>query len=289
MARLTLDICDAGSQQEQKHQLQPGTLWSTSTCAPPIAVSPTTATVATLQSLGLGHGSRIEVEWRGMSAGQAEADCARAIWRRATVQLEQDDDLGDSVSQPRVDTMCYLDYDEEIVAESSLSLKVRMTSFYAQGNLCLDLDSSTAVARRWRWYKGEVPSRLARRTSSQAKEYDRERRKSAELSRLTAELAEAEARLAAATSARLDAVQASATAETPPPAEFICPITQEVMDDPVSTIDGHTYERDAIMRWLRKKKTSPMTGAALKSSTLVANIALRKLIEEYHAKQCSKK
>ena len=36
-----------------------------------------------------------------MSAGQAEADCARAIWRRATVQLEQDDDLGDSVSQPR--------------------------------------------------------------------------------------------------------------------------------------------------------------------------------------------
>ena len=30
---------------------------------------------------------------------------------------------------------------------------------------------------------------------------------------------------------------------------FLCPITQEVMDDPVITSDGHTYERVAIEQW----------------------------------------
>ena len=74
------------------------------------------------------------------------------------------------------------------------------------------------------------------------------------------------------------------------PSEFLCPISHSLMTDPVVLADGFTYERSSIERWFKLgKKTSPMTGAALKSSTLVANIALRKLIEEYHAKQCSKK
>ena len=50
----------------------------------------------------------------------------------------------------------------------------------------------------------------------------------------------------------------------PPPTEYFCPITQELMFDPVSTADGHTYERAAIKRWLSKgKRTSPLTGAVL--------------------------
>jgi hypothetical protein len=35
------------------------------------------------------------------------------------------------------------------------------------------------------------------------------------------------------------------------PSEFIDCITQEVMQDPVITADGHTYERSAILRWLQ--------------------------------------
>ena len=67
----------------------------------------------------------------------------------------------------------------------------------------------------------------------------------------------------------------------PPPTEYLCPITQEVMADPVSTADGHTYERAAIERWLSKgKRTSPLTGAVLESTALIPNHALRKLIEE---------
>ena len=33
------------------------------------------------------------------------------------------------------------------------------------------------------------------------------------------------------------------------PPDFICPITQELMRDPVNTLSGHSYERDAILQW----------------------------------------
>ena len=52
------------------------------------------------------------------------------------------------------------------------------------------------------------------------------------------------------------------------------------MSDPVSTVDGQTYERSAIARWLARKKTSPLTGMALETTALIPNHALRKLIEE---------
>jgi len=39
------------------------------------------------------------------------------------------------------------------------------------------------------------------------------------------------------------------------PAEFFCPITQDVMREPVCTVDGHTYERIAIERWFVNHNT----------------------------------
>lgn len=65
------------------------------------------------------------------------------------------------------------------------------------------------------------------------------------------------------------------------PAPFLCPITGEVMADPVSTADGHTYERAAIERWLRTRDTSPMTGAKLMRKDLTPAISLRQLIEDF--------
>lgn len=35
----------------------------------------------------------------------------------------------------------------------------------------------------------------------------------------------------------------------PVPAMFVCPITQDVMEEPVVAADGYTYERDAIQEW----------------------------------------
>ena len=43
--------------------------------------------------------------------------------------------------------------------------------------------------------------------------------------------------------------------------EFACPITYELIHDPVIAADGHTYDRSAIQRWLAKHDTSPKVRA----------------------------
>ena len=65
------------------------------------------------------------------------------------------------------------------------------------------------------------------------------------------------------------------------PDDYICPITAEIMTDPVSTSDGFTYEREAITEWLRTKDTSPVTGTTLESKTLIPNLSLRSMIRSF--------
>ncbi|EKX52306.1 hypothetical protein GUITHDRAFT_65545, partial [Guillardia theta CCMP2712] len=65
------------------------------------------------------------------------------------------------------------------------------------------------------------------------------------------------------------------------PPSFICPITNEMMRDPVSTCDGHSYERSAIEDWLQKHNTSPVTNLLLESTILIPVHALRNSIEEW--------
>lgn len=82
---------------------------------------------------------------------------------------------------------------------------------------------------------------------------------------------------------------------------FKCPITLEIMKDPVIACDGHTYERRAIEAWFQrcrnKRRTnpgtneevdapllSPMTNKALDNDTLIANHTLRGAIDAFHAK-----
>ena len=66
------------------------------------------------------------------------------------------------------------------------------------------------------------------------------------------------------------------------PQEFICPITGEIMEDPVSTIDGNSYERTAIERWFATSRiTSPLTGARLGTTVLSPNLTLRRAIVEF--------
>ena len=61
---------------------------------------------------------------------------------------------------------------------------------------------------------------------------------------------------------------------------FNCPITQDIMNDPVTCMDGHTYEKEAIQRWFAKHDTSPLTGAKLPSKHLIPNFALKSAINE---------
>jgi len=73
--------------------------------------------------------------------------------------------------------------------------------------------------------------------------------------------------------------EASEAAEVPD--DYICPITAEIMSDPVSTLDGFTYERTAITEWLRTKDTSPFTGTTLESKSLIPNYSLRSVIRSF--------
>ena len=59
-----------------------------------------------------------------------------------------------------------------------------------------------------------------------------------------------------------------------------CPITLEVMADPVIASDGHSYEREAIQRWFQTHRTSPLTGRVMPNQDLIPNHRLRTLIQD---------
>jgi hypothetical protein len=63
------------------------------------------------------------------------------------------------------------------------------------------------------------------------------------------------------------------------PNEWFCPIIGEVMSDPVTATDGHTYERKSILGWIEKSDRSPLTGDALTSNNLIPNLALKSTID----------
>ncbi|KAJ0247724.1 U-box domain-containing protein 44 [Hirschfeldia incana] len=71
---------------------------------------------------------------------------------------------------------------------------------------------------------------------------------------------------------------------------FICPLTKEVMHDPVTLENGRTFEREAIEKWFKKCKDSnkppscPITSLELSSADVSPSIALRNTIEEWRSR-----
>lgn len=63
------------------------------------------------------------------------------------------------------------------------------------------------------------------------------------------------------------------------PQQFLCPITLEIMFDPVICEDGHTYERQAILNL--KNNLSPITRQPINKINLIPNRALKELIHTY--------
>jgi hypothetical protein len=62
---------------------------------------------------------------------------------------------------------------------------------------------------------------------------------------------------------------------------FICPITLQIMKDPVVTPQGLCFERQAIMEWLEKSQTCPITHQPLSFHQLITCYSLKNAIEEY--------
>jgi hypothetical protein len=66
-----------------------------------------------------------------------------------------------------------------------------------------------------------------------------------------------------------------------PPDEFLCPISCEIMEEPVTTLAGNTYENTHIMAWFRTHQTDPLTNTKLSSKRLVPNNSLRSQIQAW--------
>lgn len=78
----------------------------------------------------------------------------------------------------------------------------------------------------------------------------------------------------------------SLTSEPEYPNSFLCPITLDVMEDPVMLREtGHTFERFIVEEHLKKSHTCPLSGVQLQDITLVPNHALRNAIQEYQQKE----
>ncbi|XP_041806153.1 WD repeat, SAM and U-box domain-containing protein 1-like [Chelmon rostratus] len=70
------------------------------------------------------------------------------------------------------------------------------------------------------------------------------------------------------------------------PDEFLCPITRELLKDPVIAADGYSYERESIESWIRgKNKTSPMTNLPLQTTLLTPNRSLKTAITRWKSSQ----
>lgn len=64
---------------------------------------------------------------------------------------------------------------------------------------------------------------------------------------------------------------------------MVCPITHELMSDPVVSPNGHTYERSHVLRWIQAEGTSPMTREPLTAGQLNRSRDLAEIIRQFRA------
>ncbi|CAF0780593.1 unnamed protein product [Adineta steineri] len=62
---------------------------------------------------------------------------------------------------------------------------------------------------------------------------------------------------------------------------LVCPITFALFHDPVVAEDGHTYERSAIIDWIQRNGTSPLTRESITIAGLRPNHIVKTLVNEF--------
>lgn len=69
----------------------------------------------------------------------------------------------------------------------------------------------------------------------------------------------------------------------PPPDEYVCPITGELLQEPVTLSSGKTYERAAILEWFEYGNTTcPLTRKSVDTDNLAVNTSLQRAIQTWH-------
>eukprot|EP01083_Nonionella_stella_P135759 412940_1 len=65
------------------------------------------------------------------------------------------------------------------------------------------------------------------------------------------------------------------------PQTFLCPITKQIMKEPVIAFDGRTYEKEAIEQYLKMHKKSPITNAVAYTLNTFPNMQLQDEIQSF--------
>ena len=72
----------------------------------------------------------------------------------------------------------------------------------------------------------------------------------------------------------------TSTSDTPhPPDEFLCPLTLEVMNVPLMTRWGHSFERNVLLKWIDTHHNCPLTRNPISLSDVVVNRPLQARIQ----------
>jgi hypothetical protein len=92
------------------------------------------------------------------------------------------------------------------------------------------------------------------------------------------------ANAALASTSRPDSSKVAITT-TSPPSHFYCPLSKQIMDDPVhAPASSVSYERIDILKWLDASddETCPVSGTPLRRKSLVRNTALAQEIDAWY-------
>ncbi|GMH36424.1 hypothetical protein BSKO_04292 [Bryopsis sp. KO-2023] len=65
------------------------------------------------------------------------------------------------------------------------------------------------------------------------------------------------------------------------PKDFLCPMSMEIMTEPVVSPSGVTYNRKTVEEWINEHHTDPATKAPLQHDNLYPNLALRDMIQAW--------
>lgn len=65
------------------------------------------------------------------------------------------------------------------------------------------------------------------------------------------------------------------------PKDYVCPISLQLMTDPVIDCNGHTFDRPSITEWYQKSKISPITHVSITNNNLTPNLILKRQILEF--------
>ena len=63
-----------------------------------------------------------------------------------------------------------------------------------------------------------------------------------------------------------------------------CPISQNIINEPVITPSGITYEKEEIIRWLIGSDVDPVSRQYFSLDQLVPNLAIKNIIHEFNKK-----